>query len=72
MMVLTLPVGKESKRSTLPGLSVAAYLSSLPTAWGTVPTCLAEINEVREWRGEIARVAYPLLTRTRQLRNAVS
>ena len=29
-MCFTLPVGKESKRSTLPGLSVAAYLSSLP------------------------------------------
>jgi hypothetical protein len=40
-----LPVGKEGKRSTLRGLSVAAYLSSLPTAWG--PSLLASLKSKR-------------------------
>ena len=31
-----------------------------------------KINEVREWRSGIAHVAYPLLARTRQPRNAVA
>jgi hypothetical protein len=43
-----------------------------PDRLGTVAACLAEINEVGEWRDEIAHAAYPLLTRPRQLRNAVS
>ena len=69
-MVLALPVGKESKRSTLPGLRLVPFKP--PDRLGTVAACLAEINEVGEWRGEIALHAYPSLTRAQVLNDVGS